>query len=291
MKIIYIAGDGRSGSTLLDSVLNNAEDSLSIGEFSRFWTRYLEGKSYCGCDDNIRKCNLWSKIISEIYDKFEISLEETEEKIFQIRFFKNFSNIDKYIEKPSWKIFCDLIKYVYKRISEITNTTILIDSSKYPSWGYFLYKLNFAEFFFIHLERNLVDVANSWKKTKLLPEYNGKVYMPIKSNFTILKSWIKIKYLCHKISQVSDLKYVYIQYEDFCNDNSKYLNFFDEVFNLKISKTTLKFKFNHAIGGNPMRVQAEKLKIKKLKKDTSNLSYVEITIFETCNFIVKKYYD
>ena len=41
MKIIYIAGDGRSGSTLLDSVLNNAEDSLSIGEFSRFWTRYL----------------------------------------------------------------------------------------------------------------------------------------------------------------------------------------------------------------------------------------------------------
>jgi hypothetical protein len=53
-KLIYIAGDGRSGSTLLDSVFNNLDHSISIGEFSRFWTRYLEGDSKFGCGENIK---------------------------------------------------------------------------------------------------------------------------------------------------------------------------------------------------------------------------------------------
>jgi|AntDeeMinimDraft_4_1070355.scaffolds.fasta_scaffold02973_4 hypothetical protein len=40
IKIIYIAGDGRFGSTILDAVLANTENSLSNGECNRFWQRF-----------------------------------------------------------------------------------------------------------------------------------------------------------------------------------------------------------------------------------------------------------
>jgi hypothetical protein len=80
MKIVYIMGDGRSGSTLLDSILNNSDYSISIGEFSRFWTRYLEGKSKCGCGENIKFCCLWAQIIEELDSKFDMTLVEIEKK-------------------------------------------------------------------------------------------------------------------------------------------------------------------------------------------------------------------
>jgi len=288
MKLIYIAGDGRSGSTLLDSVLNNFDNSLSIGEFSRFWTRYIEGKSNCGCRDNIRDCKLWSQIINEIDLKFNITIEETEKRIIEIRLFKNFKKIDNFINDPKWREFCDLITYVYRRIFELTTSKIIIDSSKYPSWGYFLFKLNITEFYFINLERNLAEVANSWKKTKLLPEYDYEVLMPIKSNITILKSWIKIKFLCNRIKINSNLNYLFINYNQFCKTPSSYLNQIEKLVDEKFQNHDFQFIKNHAIGGNPMRKESVELQIKEFKKDLSNLNGVEILLFKSFDILSKK---
>jgi hypothetical protein len=291
MKIIYIVGDGRSGSTLLDSVLNNTEKSISIGEFSRFWTRYIEGTSNCGCGKNICHCDLWSKIIKETELKFSISLGDIEKRIFQLRYFKNFKNIDKFINDPEWREFCNLIKYVYQRIFEISESEIIIDSSKYPSWGYFLYKLNFTDFYFIHLERRLADVANSWKKIQLLPEYNYDVFMPVKSNFTILKSWIKIKFLCDKIKKEAGNKYIFVHYNFFCLHQNKFFARIESFLNIYLKKDDLKFKENHAIGGNPMRNNAKRLEIKNSKSDYSNLNKIEVVLFKIINYTANRVYD
>jgi hypothetical protein len=263
--------------------------SVSIGEFSRFWTRYLEGKSNCGCGENIKDCVLWSKIINEIVLKFEMSLLETEEKILQIRLFKNFSKIDQFILDPKWKEFCNLITYVYQRIFELTNSQIVIDSSKYPSWGYFLFKLDIGEFHFIHLERNLTEVANSWKKTKLLPEYEDQVYMPIKSNYTILKSWIKIKYLCNEIRKTSPLNCLFIEYEEFCKSPSLFLKEIENLIEEKFPSQNFKFFKNHAIGGNPMRLESKALIIKDSRAELSNLNILESLVFKSFNKLLKSF--
>jgi hypothetical protein len=94
MKRIYIVGDGRSGSTILDAILGNASDTVSVGECCRFWKRFNEKKTLCGCSEKIENCKLWSKVDFSIREKFQnYNSEEFEKKVRYILYFKNFKKI------------------------------------------------------------------------------------------------------------------------------------------------------------------------------------------------------
>lgn len=289
MKIIYIAGDGRSGSTILDAILGNASETISVGECCRFWTRFNEKKTLCGCGDKIEECLLWSKIDISIRNKFpNYNPIDFEKKVKHILLFKNFNKIPKYITNPAWKEFCEIVKFFYISIAQISDKNTIIDSTKFPSWVAFLIQLDFCEIKVIHLERNLQSVANSWKKKILLPEYyDQKIYMPIKSNFLILKSWIKVKYLSAKIKKTGD--YLFVNYESFCNDNSTHIVKIEDFTGITINSENLKIPFNHSIGGNPVRNNTGKNEIiVDNKKDTlKNLNYVEKIFFKSMNKLVK----
>lgn len=75
IKIIYIAGNGHSGSTLLDLILGSSAEAISVGEL-RQWNNYVEGRSSakhqisnyveCTCGETFYNCPFWSKITKEI---------------------------------------------------------------------------------------------------------------------------------------------------------------------------------------------------------------------------------
>lgn len=293
MKIIYIIGDGRSGSTILDSVLGNNSNTISVGECARFWNRFYEKETFCGCSDKIEECILWSRIDKSIKTKYKNYCPESfREKVKYILYFKNFSKIPELVDNPDWKEFCDIVKHFYLSISKFNQNKIIIDSTKFPNWGYFLFCLDFAKINFIHLERNLQSVANSWKKKIILPEYHSKtVYMPIKSNFTILKNWIKIKYLCNKIEK-NNTNFIFVEYEEFCQNPKLILNIIIKKTNIELDINNLQIPYNHSIGGNPVRSNSNRsIKITNKKDNLVNLNLFESTFFQIINFCCKKYFS
>src|SRR5205823_1051409 len=48
-KVLYIAGPGRSGSTVLDQVLGELPGFVSTGELQALWQRGLVERRPCGC--------------------------------------------------------------------------------------------------------------------------------------------------------------------------------------------------------------------------------------------------
>ncbi|MEO6819285.1 MAG: hypothetical protein ABI266_06010 [Ginsengibacter sp.] len=288
MKIIYIAGDGRSGSTILDSVLGNIEGSISVGECARFWKRFQEKDTLCGCGDKIEACLLWSKVDEVLKSNFvNYDITDVISKVNYIRQFNNYKNIPSIVSNTEWKEFCEIIILFYRTIAKVAGKEIIIDSSKYPNWIYFLSELNFCEIKIIHLERNLQSVANSWKKIVYLPEYYDKqVLMPIKSNYVILKSWIKVKYLSSKLKKNSD--YLFINYEDFCHNTPLYLKKLESFLGI-IFKLELIMPFNHSIGGNPVRSSHSKIiKITDVKDSLKNLNTFEKFYFPLLNNAMKR---
>ena len=59
--IIYVAGSGHSGSTVLAGLLGTLPSLVAIGEFDRFPRRYPDHR--CSCGAPIQACNFWSPLI------------------------------------------------------------------------------------------------------------------------------------------------------------------------------------------------------------------------------------
>lgn len=287
IKIIYIAGDGRSGSTLLDSVLSNIEGSISVGECHRYWVRYVENESHCSCSEMIQQCTLWSKVEQRLQEKFpDYIASEFEKKVRRIQFYKNFDKIPEMIQKGDWFHFAEVVKEFYMAIADITGSNCIIDSSKSMPWGYLLQQLDVFDVRIIHLERNLVEVANSWKKTIRLPEYTEReVFMPKKGNILIAKSWLKIKLMQRLLKRHG--KYTFVAYRDLCKYPDKELRRLATFLEVDIPIEQLKVLPNHAIGGNPMRSTLDTLEIKNVVAKNKHLTIFDRLFFNVIRVMAK----
>lgn len=280
IKIVYIMGDGRSGSTLLDSVLSNANESISIGECHRFWLRFYEAKSICGCGEPIEVCPLWKQVDNKITEQHAAyDAHFFLKQVRQIQLYQNYKRIPELLKQEEWQLFKEVLKTFYTAITEITGKQVLIDSSKSVAWAYLLQELKFVDLRIVHLERSLTAVANSWKKEVRLPEYvDTQVMMPIKSNLVIAKSWLKIKWMAKRVQKNG--AYYFLSYESFCNQPDTYIAQLSQFLALELNTAALRSKPNHAIGGNPMRAGlTTDIQINEPTTKYKLLSRVERSIF------------
>lgn len=63
LRILYIGGCGRSGSTIVDTLLGNHPDMESVGEACHVATNaWLREDTYCACGKIGRECDFWREV-------------------------------------------------------------------------------------------------------------------------------------------------------------------------------------------------------------------------------------
>ena len=63
LKVLLIAGCGRSGSTLLSATLGQVEGLVSVGELTNLWPWILEDLYPCMCARPFPECPFWSRVL------------------------------------------------------------------------------------------------------------------------------------------------------------------------------------------------------------------------------------
>ena len=63
-KILYVAGYGRSGSTLLCAVLGAPEHTVPVGEFKGLFSHYATGR-VCSCNKVLSECPFWCAVADD----------------------------------------------------------------------------------------------------------------------------------------------------------------------------------------------------------------------------------
>lgn len=73
INLIYIASNGRSGSTLLELMLNAHPKVWTVGELQVLPWELLTPKDSrgCGCGRNVTDCEIWGPIIDQNYEALE----------------------------------------------------------------------------------------------------------------------------------------------------------------------------------------------------------------------------
>jgi hypothetical protein len=66
--LLYIASNGRSGSTLLEMLLNVSPQLWTLGEFHVLPWEIRENNKPCGCGSSVERCELWGPVIAEHRD-------------------------------------------------------------------------------------------------------------------------------------------------------------------------------------------------------------------------------
>src|SRR6266516_3342272 len=58
-RVVYIAGLGRSGSTLLERLLGELPGVCAVGEVVHMWRRSIVDDERCGCGEPFARCGFW----------------------------------------------------------------------------------------------------------------------------------------------------------------------------------------------------------------------------------------
>ncbi len=169
-RTIYIAGLGRSGSTVLGSCLGAPSGSIAIGEAYYLWSRGLGGQSDCGCLRPVAECPFWAPVLDRVSEQLGgATLAEMAKRADHA---PRLRHVRRLVRDPS-RLQRDHGPYLELRLAlhralASTGHHTIVDSSKRASELLVLAAIPeiAAELTVVHLVRHPARTAASWAKPK-----------------------------------------------------------------------------------------------------------------------------
>lgn len=267
IKVLYIAGWGRGGSTVLSTVLGHLDGFFPAGEVHQVWKNGIINNEPCGCGELFSECRIWNRIMEDTYNRGFIEparMIEYKNRAVRIR------RLPLMAISPGAhtfeKDYIDSLGNLYKSIHRMTGSRVIVDSSKDAVYAQVLRRLPFIDLYVLHLVRDPRAVAFSWQRRKeIIPGYD-RIFSRKGSVQSSLK-WLMINWIIQFLHKKSKRAYMLVRYEDFVFQPSVVLaDILDFVSEQKFNVPStfnqeMESKVNHMIGGNPMRFQRGKLKL------------------------------
>lgn len=266
-QVIYIIGSGRSGTTLLDIILGNADGVFSAGELNRFTERNGIPTDTGNIESNI----FWEKIragLSKKIDQPPIDFAGLSKK-YEHHF--GFYHLFIPPSKKNFKLYADFQKEFFDVLSinvqDQFQKNIIIDSSKYALRGYFLSKILGKEISFINIKRNPLAVVESFQKKDVEQEPKSR----LKANLYLLAVNSLSIWVFRKLKNKNAVTSIY--YEDLLKDPLTTLSVIENDLGVSLQNVKNIISENHQLkvgylfDGNRLRVE----KMISLKR--TNASY------------------
>ncbi|MBT8264216.1 MAG: sulfotransferase [Muriicola sp.] len=239
--IIYLLGAGRSGTTVLATVMNAHPNIHTAGELHQFYDHLL-GKKVCSCGNSLESCEFWQGIYkqySEASEKFKLWRETCEEK-------EAHRNIPKYfISSTKENTYNQIQSKLFAAIQTQTGNDYILDSSKYIARYLLLKRNKNLNVRGIYVVRDVRGVIASFKK-KVQSSRS-----PLSAIFYYLTVNIAAQWVCWL-----DKGVIKVRYEDFMDDPGgilqQILTKIAPELNGPVSLPE-DFEMPHIIGGNRMR--------------------------------------
>jgi hypothetical protein len=263
VKVLFVMGSGRSGTTILDNILGEVDGFFSAGELRYLWERGLLGQGQCGAGDPVAKCEVWSAVLratggepsprtSEAIVRWQnarLRSRNTPSLLFQAPG-KVTDSLGRYV---------DLMRRVYRAIADVTGSRVVIDSSKRPSDAALLRLIPGIDAYLLHVVRDPRAVAFSWKRPKAWRK-DGSSLMRIHGAAYSTSMWVGYNVGAEIVMRrMTPSRRLRIRYEDFVAAPREVVGRIvkwigEPVERLPfIDSETATLTGNHSVSGNPSR--------------------------------------
>ncbi len=171
VKVLYVAGSGRSGSTIVDNVLGQLEGVVSVGELRFLWERGVLGDRLCGCGRPFSSCPFWRAVMQDVGAVDAPRMVELLARGTRARHVPWLVRARRRPTEVGARLdgLADALGRLYAAIAERAGARVIVDSSKLPPYGELLRHVPGVEPFVVHLVRDPRATAYSWLRRKALP--------------------------------------------------------------------------------------------------------------------------
>jgi len=294
IKVLFISGWGRSGSTLLDNILGQVDGFFSCGEL-RLWARRFATNYFCGCGAHLKECGVWREILERAFGAIDeidaqemLTLFDRGCRLYHVPLMA-VPGGDAIIERGIHRYLANLEK-LYREIHAVTGCRVIVDSSKFPPYGYAAGMLPSVDLYVVHLVRDPRAVAYSWLRQK--GRTNGAhsddpLYSRQLNPFQCSVRWNILNLMTEMLWKQLPGRYVMLRYEDFVRSPRQSL---ESILTLVgesptqlplVAEDQVEILVNHTVSGNPSRYKSG---IVKLHLDEEWKSMMASRDIETVNF-------
>ncbi len=178
VRVLFIGGLGRSGTTLLERVLGELPTVAPLGEIVHMWRRDVLDDERCACGQPFSQCPFWTEVGNRAYGGWAnldvprvLALQQA---VDRTRFIPKLA-----ARKLDERTRADVTEYVghYERVyaaaAQAAGASVVIDSSKNASLAYNLRWSTGIDLKVLHVVRDARGVAYSWTKQVARPETDG----------------------------------------------------------------------------------------------------------------------
>ena len=292
IKVLYIAGSGRSGSTLLERILGQFPALVSIGELRHLWLLKPDQGVLCGCGAAVKDCPFWRPVLAEAsVELTDASFERIRQQRFRVDRIRFLPQI-LYPRLANQAFQADLAAYrrtlldIYRAIQSRTGCAYIIDSSKDISTLYLLHGMPEIDLAILHMVRDSRGVTYSWnKRRKLRPEYTqGEIYMKSRGYLEMAWDWFYRQLLIHALPRRRH-PYLRVRYEDFVQNPRRTFQELGELLKLPLDVSEILQdgaaslnQPNHTVSGNPIRFQNGLVKLILDDEWKNGMAFIDLIV-------------
>lgn len=255
-------GWGRSGSTLLDTMLGELDGFFSAGELRYVFNHFVK-KRPCGCGRPIDECQVWKPVMHRVMQRVELDHDLRRAAAWQ-RDAVRLRHLPRLLELRQTPLAGPLAQYVsalkatYEGIAEVTGSTVVIDSSKRPSDAAILRLLPDVEVYLVHLVRDPRAVAYSWRRKR--PQMDRDSDMQRYGTLASSGNWLSWNVMAEIVCRRHGVERCRrIRYEDLVADPRRVLQDIavltetEGVLLPTLDDSRVTLLENHTVAGNPRR--------------------------------------
>jgi hypothetical protein len=267
VKVLYLAGTGRSGTTLISHILDQFDDVFAGGELRFLWERGVVEDHLCGCGRNFSACPFWTMVMAEVEpdssDDDDLDAAGINQRLLSrlrilrvpamlLRLLGGRLPVPSHSDDQS-------IRRLYDAIGHVTRGRLIVDSSKLPSYGLWLSQQSNVDLSVLHVVRDSRATAFSWRRKKESLDHgaDGSLMPQLeiwKSSFL----WLWWNFVTRVVWGKGN-RYLRVRYEDFAatpqTTIAHILRFagVDPERSPFVSATSVRLSPAHFVAGNPNR--------------------------------------
>lgn len=176
VKLLYIAGCGRTGSTLLGNALGQVEGFTHVGELLELWGNLAPERPPCGCGAPVVACKMWKDVLKEAYgdvgesliaQMLEFRKSDTPGRTFPRTMTSR--GVQTLLRRTAGPV--DQLEKLYLAIQRVFNCEVIVDSSKKPMYSYILQQIGAIDLYVLHLVRDPRPWAHAFLQRKVREGY------------------------------------------------------------------------------------------------------------------------
>lgn len=271
VKVLYVAGFGRSGSTILDNLLGGVDGFFSAGELCYMWVHDLAETGLCGCGHPLKECEVWGKVLEDPevagIDAREMARAESGGVRTRHLPLAMLPQGRKLLDSRLAG-YAENLGGLYRAVGCTTGARVVVDSSKTPLYGRVLGTIPSIDLYVVHLVRDPRAAAYSWLRKKLQPDRGEFGYMdqhaPAKSSVL----WTLWNAAAGVFWGRTPGRYLRLRYEDFVADPRGALDRILEMVGEGgsdlpfVEGRAVELGVSHTVAGNPNRFKTGRIELR-----------------------------